>query len=113
VGQKTSTTPLGRSLVGEGPPIKVCELLAHFERAVYLERCMLTSAKEIHKTKNAIKRAFRVQQAEKGFGLVEVLSACPTHWKVPPEKCPAFIEEHLTKVFPIGVIKNTAFPDAV
>ena len=113
IGQKTSTTPRGRSLIGEGPPIKVCELLAHFERAVYLERCMLTSAKEIRKTKNAIKRAFRVQQEQKGFSLVEVLSACPTHWKLAPEKCPAFIEEHLTKVFPMGVIKNTAFPDAV
>ena len=113
VGQKTSTTPQGRSLLSEGPPLKVCELLAGLERVVYLERCMLTSAKEIHKTKNAIKRAFRVQQEKKGFALVEVLSACPTHWRLPPEKCPAFIEQHLTKVFPVGVIKNTAFPDAV
>jgi 2-oxoglutarate ferredoxin oxidoreductase subunit beta len=113
VGQKTSTTPKGRSLIGEGPPIKVCELLAGFERTVYLERCMLTSAKEIRKAKNAIKRAFRVQQQEKGFALVELLSACPTHWRLHPTKCPDFIEEHLTKVFPVGVIKNTAFADAV
>jgi 2-oxoglutarate ferredoxin oxidoreductase subunit beta len=113
VGQRTSTTPLGRSLLSEGPPIRVCELLANFERTVYLERCMLTSAKEIRKAKNAIRRAFRVQQEKKGYALVELLSACPTHWRLAPEKCPAFIEEHLTKVFPVGVIKNTAFPSAV
>jgi 2-oxoglutarate/2-oxoacid ferredoxin oxidoreductase subunit beta len=113
VGQKTSTTPRGRSLLDEGPPIRVCELLANFERAVYLERCMITSPKEIRKTKDAIKRSFRVQQEQKGFSLVEVLSACPTHWRIAPPECPEFIEEHLTKVFPVGVIKNTAFPDAV
>ena len=108
VGQKTSTTPKGRSLIGEGPPLKVCELLAHFERAVYLERCMITSPKEIRRTKDAVKRAFRAQRQEKGFSLVEVLSPCPTHWRLHPTKCPEFIEEHLTKVFPVGVIKNTA-----
>jgi 2-oxoglutarate ferredoxin oxidoreductase subunit beta len=113
VGQKTSTTPKGRSLMSEGPPIRVCELLANFERAVYLERCMITSPKEIRRTKNAIKKVLRVQQEKKGFALVEILSACPTHWKIPPAECPKFIEEHLTKVFAIGVIKNTAFPDAV
>ena len=113
VGQKTSTTPQGRSLIGEGPPLRICELLSGLERAVYLERCMISSPKEIRRTKNAIKRAFRVQKERKGFSLVEVLSACPTHWRMAPSKCTEFIEEHLTKVFPTGVIKNTAFPDAV
>jgi len=113
VGQRTSTTPKGRSLIGEGPPLKVCELLAGLDRAVYLERCMITSPKEIRRTKNAIKKAFRVQQQEKGFSLVEVLSPCPTYWRLAPAKCAEFIEEHLTKVFPPGLIKNTAFPDAV
>jgi len=113
VGQRTSTTPKGRSLLTEGPPIRVCELLATLERAVYLERCMITSPKEIRRAKNAMKHLFRVQMEKKGFGLVEILSPCPTYWRLAPVDCPKFIEQHLTKVFPPGVIKNSAFPEAV
>ncbi|MBN2583581.1 MAG: 2-oxoglutarate oxidoreductase [Planctomycetes bacterium] len=112
VGQRTSTTPKGRSLIGEGPPLRVCELLAPLERVAYLERRMVTSPKEIRRVKNAIKKAFRVQQQEKGFSMVEILSPCPTHWRMAPPKCAAFIEEHLTKVFPVGVIKDTTSPGA-
>ena len=89
------------------------ELLAPLERVVYLERCMITSPKEIRRAKNAMKKAFRVQQEKKGFALVEILSACPTYWRMPPTQCAKYIEEKLTKIFPPGVIKNTAFPDAV
>ena len=74
---------------------------------------MISSPKEIRRTKNAIKKAFRVQREKKGFGLVEILSACPTYWRMTPTRCTEFIEQHLTKVFPTGVIKDTAFPDAV
>ena len=112
VGQRTSTTPRGRSLLGEGPPIRVSELLATLERAVYVERCILTTPKEIRRTKNAIKKVFQAQLEKKGFALVEVLSPCPTYWRLPPTECSKYVEEHLTKVFPPGVIKNTAFPDA-
>ncbi len=112
VGQRTSTTPAGRQLVGEGPPIKVCELLATLERAVYLQRCMITSPKAVRRTKKAIERAFRVQEEAAGFSLVEILSPCPTHWRMPPTECPAFIEEQVARVFPTGVIKDTASPQA-
>ena len=108
VGQKTSTTPKGRSLADEGPPIKVCELLSTLERAVYLERCMVTSPKEIRRTRKALERSFRVQQAGEGFSLVEVLSPCPTYWRLHPTQCAEHIEEDLTKVFPTGVIKDTS-----
>jgi len=107
VGQRTSTTPKGRHLIGEGPPLRVCELLSPLERVVYLERRMLTSPKEIRLTKKAIERAFRVQQQGLGFSMVEILSPCPTHWRLPPEQCAAYIEDRLTPVFPVGVIKDT------
>jgi len=107
VGQRTSTTPRGRKLEDEGPPIRVSELLAGFERVVYLERCMLTSAREIRKAKAAVKRVFRVQQENLGFGMVELLAACPTQWRMEPAACPPYIEDELTRVFPVGVIKDT------
>ncbi|MDK1031143.1 MAG: thiamine pyrophosphate-dependent enzyme [Planctomycetia bacterium] len=106
--QKTTTTPAGRDMLNEGPPIRVCELLSGFERVVYLERCMITTVKEIRRTKRAIQKSFRIQMAEKGFSMVEVLSPCPVAWRVPPEKCTEWIERHMTKVFPAGVIKDTS-----
>jgi 2-oxoglutarate/2-oxoacid ferredoxin oxidoreductase subunit beta len=109
VGQKTTTSPYGRNISTEGPPLRVSELLATLERVVYVERCMLTTPKEIRKAKEAIRTVFRVQQEKKGFALVEILSPCPTHWRMPPAEYGKFIEERLTKVFPLGVIKNTAF----
>jgi len=107
VGQRTSTTPKGRHLIGEGPPLRVCELLSPLERVVYLERRMLTSPKEIRLAKKAVEKAFRVQQQGLGFSMVELLSSCPTHWRLPPEQCAAYIEDRLTPVFPVGVIKDT------
>ena len=108
VGQKTSTTPQGRSLIGEGPPLRVSEMLAQLDRVVYAERCMLSTAKEIRKAKNAIRKSFRCQMEGRGFSIVELLSACPTHWRMSPSDCRDFIEERLTKVFPVGLIKDTS-----
>lgn len=106
VGQKTSTTPAGRDLYREGPPLRVVEMLAQLERVVYAERRMLTSPAEIRRAKQAIRKSFMCQIEGKGFSIVELLSACPTHWRMSPPKCRKYIEEQLTKVFPIGVVKD-------
>ena len=38
--------------------------------------------------------------------MIEVLSNCPTNWKMtPPESC-KWVEEVMTKEFPLGVIKD-------
>ena len=42
--QKTTTSPRGRNPVGEGYPLKVCELLAGLPAVAYLERVALDSA---------------------------------------------------------------------
>ena len=105
-GQKTTTSPQGRSVVNEGYPIRVCELLATLERPAYLERCVIGSPKEVQRTKNAIKKSFRVQMEQKAFSLVEILSPCPTYWRIPPVKAAEYIATHMTKIFPPGVIKD-------
>jgi len=106
-GQKTATTPQGRSVTGEGFPIRVCELLATLEKPAYLERTVIGSPKEITRTKNAIKKSFRVQRELKAFSLVEILSPCPTYWRVSPDKSVKYIETWMEKIFPPGVIKDT------
>ena len=106
-GQKTTTTPKGRSITGEGYPLRVCELLATLEQPAYIERCVIGTPKQIRRTKNAIKKSFRVQRDLKAFSLVEVLSPCPTYWRVAPPKTAEHIETYMEKIFPPGVIKDT------
>ncbi|MEW6202476.1 MAG: thiamine pyrophosphate-dependent enzyme [bacterium] len=106
LGQKTTTTPRGRRERIEGFPIKVCELLAVLDGSYYLERTAVNSPKGILRTKKAIRRAFQVQLDDLGFSLVEVLSPCPTNWKLTPVKSWGWIDEVMTKHYPLGVIKD-------
>lgn len=104
--QKTSTTPSGRDPLKEGYPLKVCELLSSIEGAMYLERVALTTPSFILKAKKAIKKAFQAQIDKKGFSMVEVLSNCPTNWRMGVLESINYISNTLVKHFPLGVIKD-------
>ncbi|MCE5186040.1 MAG: thiamine pyrophosphate-dependent enzyme [Planctomycetaceae bacterium] len=106
LGMASTTTPEGRGKHGEGPPLKVCELLSSLQAVSYLERVAVSTPKDVLSAKRAIKKAFQKQIDGKGFSLVEVLSMCPTDWKVSPEKAVAFVNDEMKKVFPLGVYKD-------
>lgn len=106
LGQKTSTSPLGRDAFNEGYPLHVCELLASLEAPVYLERVALGNAKQIMAASKAIKKALTNQVKGLGFSLVEILSPCPTIWKLDPVKAQARVREELASVFPLGVYRD-------
>jgi 2-oxoglutarate ferredoxin oxidoreductase subunit beta len=106
VGMKTATTPLGRNVMTEGAPIRVCELLATLDRTAYLARVTVTSPKRVRETKRAIERAFDTQMQKRGFSLVEILSPCPTYWDKTPKEALEFIDAEMTKTFPLGVVKD-------
>ncbi len=106
LGQKTTTTPAGREPQVAGYPLKICELLAVLEGAKYLERTAVDTPANILKTKKAIKKAFQIQIAKKGFSLIEILSACPTNWGMSPVEAVKHISQNLVKYFPLGVIKD-------
>lgn len=108
VGQKSTTTPGGRDLYRDGNPLRLSEMLALIEGTVYIERVSLTSPKNVRAAKKAIKKAFKVQMEGLGYSLVEILSPCPTNWKMSPTDSCRWIDEHMTKTFPIGVIKDSA-----
>ncbi|MFH1614031.1 MAG: thiamine pyrophosphate-dependent enzyme [Planctomycetota bacterium] len=106
LGQWSTTTPMGRGKNMEGGPIRVCELLSSLEGAAYLERAAVDSAANVIKTKRAIKKAFENQINGAGYSLVEILSMCPTDWKMTPKEATVFVDEQMKKVFPLGVIKD-------
>lgn len=104
-GQKSATTPEGRSVELHGYPLKISEMLALLPGVKYIERTSLDSVPGILKTKAAIKQAFQNQIDGVGFSLVEVLSPCPTYWGMSPQESLRWIKEVMSKEFPIGRIK--------
>jgi 2-oxoglutarate/2-oxoacid ferredoxin oxidoreductase subunit beta len=107
LGMRTTTSPAGRESHREGFPLRVCELLSSLEGAVYLERTSLNSVRGIRKTKKAIREAFLTQMNGEGFSLVEVLSACPTNWKLNTVDSWKWIDEVMSKYYKPGVVKDT------
>ena len=106
IGQVTATTPQGRQADDQGYPLQISELLAVLPGAIYVERCSLHNPAQIRKTKKAIKHAFELQvNGAKGLSLVEVLSPCPTYWRMTSVKAMEWIEKEMTKVFPLGRLK--------
>jgi 2-oxoglutarate ferredoxin oxidoreductase subunit beta len=107
VGQVTTTTPLGRQVDGQGWPLQVSELLAVLPGTIYIERCAVHKPAEIRKAKKAIKHAFELQVAgAKGLSMVEVLSQCPTAWRMSPKEAVEWVEKEMIKVFPLGRLKG-------
>ncbi|MBZ5700467.1 MAG: 2-ketoisovalerate ferredoxin oxidoreductase, partial [Acidobacteriia bacterium] len=106
VGQRTTTSPYGRSLANEGYPMKICELLSALEAPAYIERVALTDAKHTMKVRKAVRRALQCQIEGRGFSLVEVLSACPTGWKATPEEATHWVEKNLVPLFPLKLYKE-------
>jgi 2-oxoglutarate ferredoxin oxidoreductase subunit beta len=107
LGQTTATTPEGRAADGQGYPLQVSELLALLPGTVYVERCALSSVPRIRQTKAALRHAFELQAGDApGLSLVEILSPCPTYWRMSPSEAMTWIEEHMSKTFPIGRLKG-------
>jgi 2-oxoisovalerate ferredoxin oxidoreductase beta subunit len=106
IGQKSTTSPRGRNVWNEGYPLRICELFASLEAPVYLERVALGNNKQVMGASKAIQRAIDNQVRGLGFSLIEILSPCPTIWKMDPVDAQHWVRDELTKVFPLGVFKD-------
>ncbi|MBR5344145.1 MAG: 2-oxoglutarate oxidoreductase [Oscillospiraceae bacterium] len=106
VGQKTTTSPLGRDKNHCGEPIRIAEMLATINGSAFIARTALNSTPNLIKTKAAIKKAFEAQIAGKGFSLVEVLSPCPTNWGKAPGEAMDWINDAMIPYYPLGIMKE-------
>lgn len=103
LGMKTTTTPYGRDAQKDGYPMHMCEFLKEAKGVAYLARTKVTTPQDVEKTKKAIKKAFLAQVKGIGFGLVEVLSTCPTNWGLDPISAMKWLEENMIPEYPLGV----------
>ncbi|MBS4534122.1 2-oxoglutarate oxidoreductase [Clostridium sp. D2Q-14] len=110
VGQKATTAPYGRDASHAGNPIRVSEMLATLDGAKFVERVSVHNAAEVRKAKKAIKKAFEMQLKGEGFGIVEVLSTCPTNWGLTPVEALKWLEDNMIPYYPLG---NLCTPEGV
>lgn len=104
-GMKTTSSPLGRDVELAGFPIRMAEILANLDGTGYIVRRSLHNPANIRKAKKALRTAFEVQERGLGFAMVELLSSCPTNWKLTPLEALDFIAEHMIPAFPLGDYK--------
>jgi len=102
IGAKTTTTPRGRDIWNDGYPMHISEVLSSLQGPSYIERVALGNPKQILQAKKAIRKALEAQVKGLGFSLVEVLSPCPTIWKMDPVDAQRHVRDEMTKVYPLG-----------
>ena len=102
VGQRTTSSPLGRNPATTGYPLPVTEMLSLLPGVAYAARVSVASPVLVGKTKAALKRALEVQLEGRGFSLVEVLSTCPVGWGMTPTEAMEHLATDVAAVYPLG-----------
>lgn len=106
LGQKTTTSLAGRNPDLDGYPLHITDMVAAFPAVTYAERVAVNNPKAIRRTKKAIRNAFQVQVDKLGYSIVEVLSPCPTNWKMSTLDSCRWIDDVLEKEFPLGILTD-------
>lgn len=106
IGQKTTTSPMGRFSDTYGYPIRIAEHIALCDGTAFSARVALDTVAHINQAKKALRKAFEVQLKGLGFGFVEFLATCPTNWKMTPEQAHERVRNEMMQVYPLGIYKD-------
>lgn len=106
LGQHTATSPQGRCLPEHGAPLKICEMLNQLEGPAYIARVAIGSEKQLIMAEQCIRHAIENQIYGRGYSFVEILSPCPSNWHLTPVQARDRVADEMTKVFPIGVLRD-------
>ncbi len=104
-GMKTTSSPLGRDVEMMGYPVHMAEMLATMDGAGYVVRRSLHDPTHIRQAKKAIRMAFETQERGMGFSIVELLSTCPTNWKMSPHEALDFVAEQMIPYYKLDDFK--------
>lgn len=106
LGTRTSTTPSGRASQFHGHPIKVAEIINELEMPYMIARCHAADKNGVIDTKNLIREGLINQIDKKGYSFIEILSTCPTNWKMTTLESLNFIKEQATGYFKTGYLRK-------
>lgn len=106
IGQKSTTGVEGRKKETSGMPLRIAELLATIDGAVFVERVALDTPANIRRAKRVIEQAIAVQQNRLGFSFVEILSTCPTNWGLAPADAMKWLRDNMIPYYPLGNLRT-------
>ncbi|NLB60196.1 MAG: 2-oxoglutarate oxidoreductase, partial [Lentisphaerae bacterium] len=109
-GQATPTCPQGRDCQTMGQPIRMCELLNTLERPYHIERVALDGPRGVLAAKKALGTALTAQMNGKGYTFIELLSPCPTYFRLTPVESLRFVKETMRPVFPTRIFRQEGVP---
>jgi 2-oxoglutarate ferredoxin oxidoreductase subunit beta len=104
-GMKSSTSPFGRDVKTMGSPLKMTELVAQLPGTYYVTRQAVHKPANVRKAKRALKKAMEYQKLNKGTCFIEIVSNCPSNWKMTPVQSNQWMEENMFPFYPLGDIK--------
>ena len=107
-GMVTSTSPYGRDEHFSGHPLKITEMIAQLPGAYYVARHAVHTPAAVRKLKKAFKASFEFQKEKKGTCFIEVVTNCPSGWKMTPLESNEWMEKNMFAYFPLGDIKLQA-----
>ncbi len=102
---KSTTSPRGRDIKTMGSPLKITELIAQLPGTYYVARHSVHTPANARKTKRALKKALEYQKENKGTCFIEIVSNCPSNWKMTPVESNKWMEENMLPFYPLGDIK--------
>ncbi len=105
-GMVSTTSPHGRDVKTQGYPLKLSELLAPLPGVAYITRQAVYQPTLVRKAKKALRTAFELSQKNIGLCLVEIVTNCPSNWRMTPLQSNKFVHEKMIPFYPLGDIKK-------
>ena len=107
-GMKSSTSPYGRNIQQMGFPLKITEIVATLPGTCYVTRQSVHTPANVRKAKRALRKAVQYQRLNKGTCFVEIVSNCPSGWRMTPVQSNKWLEENMLPYYPLGDLKAPA-----
>jgi len=104
-GMKSSTSPYGRDVKTMGYPLKITDIVASLPGSYYVTRQAVNTAANVKKTKKAIRKGVQYQKLNMGTCLIEIVSNCPSGWKMTPVQSNKWMEDNMFPYYPLGDLK--------
>jgi len=102
---KSTTSPFGRDTKTMGFPLKITDLVAQLPGTYYVTRQSVHKPLNVRRAKKAIQKGFEYQKLNKGTCFIEIVSNCPSNWKMTPVESNKWLDENMLPYYPLGDIK--------
>ncbi len=108
IDQTSTTSPTGRTVLNDGYPLRMAEMIAGLEAPVLSARVAVNNPRNVRQAIKVIKHGLEIQRDKKGYTFIEVLSQCPTNWKKDTKEACDWIDDVVSQQYPLGVFKDVA-----